>query len=77
MVEGIAKNSGRVLPCAVRLSGEYGLSDLFIGVPVRLGRNGVEEIIEVDLNDAERKLMEASAEHVRNNLEALERLRSA
>lgn len=77
MVEGIAKDSGRVLPCAVRLNGEYGLNDLFIGVPVRLGRNGVEEIIEVDLNDAEGKLMEESAEHVRNNLEALDRLRSA
>ena len=77
MVESISKNSGRVLPCAVWLNGEYGLRDLFIGVPVRLGRNGVEEIIEVDLNDSERDLMSESAEHVRNNLEALDRLRSA
>lgn len=76
MVEGIVKDSGRVLPCAVWLNGEYGLSDLFIGVPARLGRNGVEEIVEVDLNEQERRLLDDSAEHVRANLEALERLQS-
>ncbi len=76
MVEGIVKNSGRVLPCAARLNGEYGLNDIFIGVPVRLGREGIEEILEVDLNEDERKLLDESANHVRNNLEALERLQS-
>ena len=77
MVESIVKDAGRVLPCAAWLEGEYGLNDLFIGVPVRLGRSGIEEIIEVDLSDDERKLLDESAEHVRNNLEALERLQSA
>lgn len=77
MVESIVKDAGRVLPCAARLEGEYGLDDLFIGVPVRLGRNGIEEIIEVELSDDERKLLDESAEHVRSNLEALERLQSA
>lgn len=77
MVESIVKDSGRVLPCAVWLNGEYGVSDLFIGVPVRLGRNGVEEIIVVDLNDQEQRLMDDSAQHVRDNLDALERLQSA
>lgn len=77
MVEAIVKDSGRVLPCAARLEGEYGLSDLFIGVPVRLGRRGVEEIIEVELSDDERRLLDTSAEHVRSNLEALQRLQSA
>ncbi len=77
MVEGIVKDSGRVLPCAVWLTGQYGLNDLFIGAPARLGRGGVEEIIEVDLDADERALMEASAQHVRDNLEVLERLQTA
>ena len=76
MVEAIVKDSGRVLPCAAWLTGEYGLNDLFIGVPVRLGREGVQEIIEVELSDEERALLDESAEHVRDNLEALERLQS-
>jgi malate dehydrogenase len=77
MVESIVKDSGRVLPAAAWLSGQYGIDGMFIGVPVRLGRNGVEEIIEVDLNDAEMELMKKSAEHVRSNLDALERLQTA
>jgi malate dehydrogenase len=77
MVESIVKDSGRVLPAAAWLSGQYGVDGMFIGVPVRLGRNGVEEIIEVDLNDAEMELMKKSAEHVRSNLDALERLQTA
>ncbi len=75
MVEAILKGSGRVLPCAAWCTGEYGLNDLFIGVPARLGAGGVEEVIEVDLDDEEQDLMNASAEHVRANLDALERLK--
>lgn len=74
MVEAIVKDSGRVLPCAAWVTGQYGLDDLFIGVPVKLGRNGVEEIVEVDLDEAEQALMNQSADHVRKNLEALERV---
>ena len=77
MVEAMVKDSGRVLPCAAWLTGQYGLNDLFIGVPVRLGKNGVEEVIEVDLDAAETALMGESAEHVRTNLAALERLQAA
>jgi len=77
MVEAMIKDSGRVLPCAAWLTGQYGLSDLFIGVPARLGKNGIEEIIEVDLNDDEQQLMNESAQHVRDNLEALDRLQEA
>lgn len=76
MVEAIVKDSGRILPCAAWLTGEYGLSDFFIGVPVRLGAGGITEIIEVNLNEAETALMAASAEHVRTNLAALERLQA-
>jgi len=76
MVEAIVKDSGRVLPCAVRPSGEYGLSDLFIGLPVRLGRTGIQEIITVDLNESEQALLDVSATHIRDNLEALKRVLS-
>lgn len=74
MVEAIVKNSGRVLPCAARLNGQYGLEDLFIGVPVRLGSRGIEEIIEIEFDENERALMEDSASHVRANLVALTRV---
>ncbi len=71
MVESVMKNLSRVLPCAVQPSGQYGLADLFIGLPARLGRNGVEDILEVGLSDKEQALLDASAEHVRRNLETL------
>ena len=74
MVEAIVKDSGRVLPAAAWVNGQYGLEGMFIGVPVKIGRNGVEEVVVVDLDDAEQKLMDESAEHVRANLEALERI---
>jgi malate dehydrogenase len=77
MCEAIIKDSGRVLPCAAWCNGEYDLNDLFIGVPCVLGADGIEEVIEVDLNDEEMALMEASAEHVRSNLENLKRLQDA
>ncbi|BBM69105.1 malate dehydrogenase [Rhodothermus marinus] len=77
MVEAIVKDAKRILPCAAYVNGQYGLKDLFIGVPVRLGRNGVEEIIEVELNEEERKLLEASAEHVRKGIQDLERIEAA
>ena len=71
MCEAIVKNSGRVLPCAAWVNGEYGLSDLFIGVPVRLGRNGVEQILELSLDPDELMLLESSAEHVRSSVARL------
>jgi malate dehydrogenase len=75
MAESILKDSGRVLPAAAYCDGEYGLNDLFIGVPVMLGTDGVDEIIEVDLNDGEMELMNTSAQHVQDNLDNLERLK--
>lgn len=77
MVEAIVKDSGRVVPAAVWLTGQYGHEGIFIGAPARLGRNGVEEIIEVDLNDAEQALMNTSADHVRANLANLERIQNS
>ena len=74
MVEAMVRDTGRVLPCAAYLTGQYGLDGLFIGVPARLGSGGVQEIIEVDLDSQEAAMMVASASHVRANLAALERL---
>jgi len=71
MVESILKDKKRVLPCAALLTGEYGHKDLFIGVPCVLGANGLEKVIELKLDDTEKKLMENSASHVRELVEAL------
>ena len=77
MTEAILKDNKRILPCAAYCDGEYDLYDLFIGVPVKLGADGVEEIIEVELSSDERDLLETSAEHVHSNLDDLNRLREA
>ncbi|MEM6288596.1 MAG: malate dehydrogenase [Bacteroidota bacterium] len=74
MVEAIVKDSNRVLPAAAWVTGQYGLEDMFIGVPVRLGANGVEEIVELDLNDTEAADMQASGAHVREVIEAYQNL---
>ncbi|HSE51202.1 MAG TPA: malate dehydrogenase [Gemmatimonadales bacterium] len=66
MVEAIALDKKRILPCAAWLSGEYGLTGMFCGVPCKLGRNGLEQIIEVALTDGEKRDLHASAEAVRS-----------
>ena len=65
MVDSIMLDEKRVLPCTAYLEGEYGISDLYMGVPVKLGAAGVEEIVELDLSDDERQELEASAGAVR------------
>lgn len=74
MVESVLLDQRRILPCCVRLEGEYGLSDVFAGVPVVLGEKGVERIVEVRLSAEEKKALQASAEHVRENVAAMNRL---
>jgi malate dehydrogenase len=61
MVEAIVRDQKRIFPCCAWLQGEYGLKDIYLGVPVKLGKNGIEEIIELKLNDAEMKLLKDSA----------------
>src|ERR671931_1473731 len=61
MVDSIIFDQKRVLPCAAYCDGEYGIDGLFVGVPVKLGRGGVEEIIEIDLSDSEREALQSSA----------------
>jgi malate dehydrogenase len=65
MVDAIMLDEKRVLPCTAYLEGEYGTDGLYMGVPVKLGAGGIEEIIELDLTDEERAAFEASAEAVR------------
>ncbi|ROL62202.1 malate dehydrogenase [Bacteroidetes/Chlorobi group bacterium ChocPot_Mid] len=64
MVESMVKDQKRILPCSVLLQGEYGYNDLVLGVPAVLGKNGVEQVIELKLNDAEKALLKTSADHV-------------
>jgi malate dehydrogenase len=66
MVDSIMLDEKRVLPCTAYLQGEYGIEDLYMGVPVKLGAEGIEEIIELDLSDEEREQLRASAEAVRD-----------
>jgi malate dehydrogenase len=65
MAESILRDKKRVLPCACLLEGEYGVSGLYVGVPCVLGAGGVERVIEIELDADERKLFDASVEHVR------------
>jgi malate dehydrogenase len=65
MVDSIMLDEKRVLPCTAFLEGEYGIDGLYMGVPVKLGPTGIEQIIELDLSDEEQKAMEGSAEAVR------------
>mmetsp|Transcript_5928 Transcript_5928/g.3359 ORF Transcript_5928/g.3359 Transcript_5928/m.3359 type:complete len:310 (+) Transcript_5928:68-997(+) len=74
MAESILKDKKKILPCAVLLSGEYGINDLFIGVPVKLGTNGVEEIIEIELKDDEKVALDKSADAVKELVELLANL---
>lgn len=66
MVESIVKDKKKILPCAAYLEGEYGISDLYFGVPIKLGAGGVEEIIEIDLTDEEKEAIKKSEAAVRN-----------
>ena len=71
MVDAILQDQKRILPCAAYLQGEYGLNDLFVGVPVKLGANGIEEVVELDLAESERADLENSAGAVRELVEVL------
>jgi len=74
MVEAIVKDQRRVFPVCVKLEGEYGIKDCYLGVPVILGKNGIERIIELDLNTEEKALMESSRKAVREVMDVLDKL---
>lgn len=72
LVDSILNDQKRIIPCSVMLEGEYGQSDICIGVPCIIGKNGLEQIVEIDLNDAEKALFAKSADAVRSMNNVLE-----
>ena len=77
MVEAIIKNEKRIFPVCAWLTGEYGMKDIYLGVPCKLGKNGIEEIIELKLDTAEMELLQASATAVREVMSVLDRMNAA
>ena len=77
MVEAIVKDQKRVFPVCCKLEGEYGINDCYLGVPVVLGKNGVEKVIELKLNDEEKALLETSRQHVLEVMGALDKINAA
>jgi malate dehydrogenase len=71
MCEAIVRDQKRILPCAAWLEGEYGMTGLFLGVPCKLGRGGLERILEVELTAAEREALTKSADAVREPMAAV------
>ncbi len=74
MVEAIVKDQKRIFPVCTWLTGEYGLKDIYLGVPVKLGKNGIEEIIELQLNADEKALLDESAKAVRDVMDVLDNM---
>lgn len=74
MVESIVLDQNRIFPCCSWLTGQYGLSDIYLGVPVQLGKNGIEKIIELDLNADEKVLLNDSATAVRGVMDVLDNM---
>ena len=75
MVEAIIKNQKRIFPVCVKLNGEYNINDCYLGVPVILGKNGIEKVIELDLNSDEIELLEDSRKHVMEVMSILDNLK--
>jgi malate dehydrogenase len=74
MIESIVKDKKKILPCAVYLKGEYGIQGLYVGVPVKLGKNGIEQVIEIKLSDAEKQELRKSADAVQELVTSLKTL---
>lgn len=74
MAEAIARDHRRIYPCCVKLEGEFGMRDVFVGVPVVLGANGAERIVEVKLSDEEHALLKKSADSVKEQMDVLDNL---
>jgi malate dehydrogenase len=74
MAESYLKDKKRVLPCAAYINGEYGVKDLYVGVPVVIGAKGVERVVEIELASAERDMFNKSAESVQTLVEACKKI---
>ncbi|NNE27086.1 MAG: malate dehydrogenase [Saprospiraceae bacterium] len=75
MVESIVKDDGRIFPCSVWLQGEYGVKDMFLGVPVQLGKEGIKRILTLKLNRDEKKLLKDSAKAVNEVIESFKKMK--
>jgi malate dehydrogenase len=75
MVESIVRDQRRIFPVCIKLEGEYGINDCYLGVPVILGKNGIEKVIELDLNDEEKALLESSRKAVREVMDVLDKIK--
>ena len=75
MVEAIVRDQKRIFPVCAWLNGEYGLRDIYLGVPTKLGKNGIESIIELKLNDAEKELLYSSANAVKEVMDVLDNMK--
>ena len=76
MVDAILLDKNRVLPCSIYLEGEYGIKDTYVGVPIKLGANGMEQILTLNLTDAENAALKKSASAVQDLIAAMERIKS-
>ena len=74
MAESYLKDLKKELPCAVYLNGEYGFKEIYAGVPVIIGKNGVEKIVEINLNDEEKKNFANSVESVKKLFEVAKKI---
>ncbi len=74
MVSTILRDEKRILPCCVKLEGQYGLKDVYLGVPVKLGKNGIESIIELALTPEEMALLHESSGHVKEVMAAYDKM---
>lgn len=74
MVETIVRDENRIFPCCALLNGEYGLKDIYLGVPVKLGKSGITEMLELKLNADEMDLLKTSAGHVRGVMEVFDKM---
>lgn len=74
MVSSILRDEKRILPCCIKMEGQYGLKDVYVGVPVKLGKNGIESVIELKLTEEELTLLHDSAKHVKDVMDVYDKM---
>lgn len=75
MVEAIVRDENRIFPVCARLTGQHGIKNMYLGVPVKLGKGGIKEVIELKLNKSETKLLQKSADHVKDVMKAFDKMK--